>query len=110
MRVMPRSLFGRLLGTAIVAILAALVFAAFAIGNVLERFVMQGLDERLDGQIAVVARAVRADGDLDRTRAVDLPPFDQPGSGWSWEVRAPGGTLRSGSLGTARIARPSPPG
>lgn len=106
MRLMPRSLFGRLLGTAAVAVFAALVFAAFAIGNVLERFVIHGLDERLDAQIAIVARAVRPDGSLDKTRAIDLPPFDRPGSGWSWEVRAPGGVLRSASLGGGEIAQP----
>ncbi|WP_442679071.1 ATP-binding protein [Sphingomonas sp. ASY06-1R] len=107
---MPRSLFGRLLGTAVIAILAALLFAGFAIGHVLEHFVMQGLDERLDAQIDVVARAVRRDGTIDARRAVDLPPFDQPGSGWSWQVRAPGGVLRSRSIGTADITRPAPPG
>src|SRR6187402_2066318 len=95
MRMMPRSLFGRLLATAGAALLVALVFAGFAIGHVLERFVIHGLDDRLDAQIAVVARAVRPDGTLDRVRMVDVPPFDVPGSGWAWELRAPGGTLRS---------------
>jgi signal transduction histidine kinase len=113
MRLMPRSLFGRLLGTAAIALLAALAFAAFAIGNVLERFVMHGLDERLDAQIAVVARAVRSDGSLDPAGATDLPPFDRPGSGWAWEVRAPGGTLRSASLRGREIVtaplQPPPP-
>ncbi|WP_404713077.1 sensor histidine kinase [Sphingomonas sp. MMS24-J13] len=110
MRLMPRSLFWRLLGTAAVALLVALIFAGFAIGNVLERFVMHGLDERLDAQIAIVARAVRSDGSLDPARATDLPPFDRLGSGWAWEVRAPGGTLRSASLGGREIVTaPLPP-
>ena len=110
MRLLPRSLFGRLLATALVAMLAALVFAAFAIGHVLERFVTHGLDERLDAQIAVVARAVAPDGRLDRTRAVDVPPFDRAASGWMWEIRAPGGTLRSASLGQGDIVpEPGPP-
>ncbi|WP_116090693.1 sensor histidine kinase [Sphingomonas crusticola] len=108
MRLMPRSLFGRLLGTAIVAVIAALAFAAFAIGNVLEHFVMRGLDDRLDAQIAIVARAVRPDGSVDPVRAIDLPPFDRPGSGWSWEIRAPGGHLRSASVGGGEIAPPGP--
>jgi signal transduction histidine kinase len=108
MRLMPRSLFGRLLATAIVALIAALSFAALAIGNVLEHFVMRGLDDRLDAQVAVVARAVRPDGSIDATAAIDVPPFDQPNSGWSWEVRSPGGTLRSRSLGKEAIARPMP--
>lgn len=103
MRLLPRSLFGRLLVTAGVAILVALGFAAFTIGHVLERFVTHGLDDRLDAQIAVVARAVGPDGRIDAARAIDVPPFDLAGSGWAWEVTAPGGTLRSGSLGQADI-------
>ncbi|MDO7843417.1 sensor histidine kinase [Sphingomonas immobilis] len=98
MRLLPRSLSGRLLVTAAVTIAVALLLAAFAIGHVLERFVMAGLDDRLDAQIAIVARAVEADGRLDAAKAIDLPPFDQPGSGWAWEVIGPAGTLRSASL------------
>lgn len=113
MRLIPRSLFGRLLGTAAIALFAALIFAGFAIGNVLERFVMHGLDERLDAQIAIVSRAVRSDGSLDPAGAVDLPPFDRLGSGWAWEVRAPSGIMRSASLGGREIVsaplRPPPP-
>ncbi|RZM33197.1 MAG: sensor histidine kinase, partial [Sphingomonas sp.] len=51
----------------------ALLFAGVTIGHVLERFVTRGLDERLDAQVAVLARAVRPDGSLDQTRAIDLP-------------------------------------
>ena len=103
MRLLPRSLTGRLLVTALVALLAALAFAAFSISEVLERFVRRGLDERLDAQIEVVARAVRPDGSLDPRLAVDVPPFDRPGSGWVWQVAAPGGVLRSASLAQRRL-------
>lgn len=103
MRLLPRSLFGRLLVTAGVAILVALAFAAFTIGHVLERFVTHGLDDRLDAQIAVVGRAIGPDGRLDSGRAIDVPPFDRTGSGWAWEVRAPDATLRSASLGQVDI-------
>ncbi len=106
MRLLPRSLTGRLLVTAGIAMALALLMAGLAIGQVLERFVMHGLDERLDAQIAVVMRAVKPDGTLDPTRATDLPPFDAPGSGWAWEVIAPGRTLRSGSLGPADLLLP----
>ncbi|MGI4731361.1 MAG: sensor histidine kinase [Janthinobacterium lividum] len=88
---LPRSLFGRLLGIAALTTIAALAFAAVAIGQVLERFVIRGLDQQLDAQVGILARAVRADGSLDRARVVDLPAFDEPGSGWSWQVDAPGG-------------------
>ena len=106
MRVLPRSLTGRLLVTAGVATIVALVLAGLAIGAVLEHFVMHGLDERLDAQIAVVARAARPDGTLDPRRAIDLPPYDAPGSGWAWEVVAPDRMLRSASLGSAELPLP----
>lgn len=70
MRILPRSLFGRLLTVAIVTTIAALMFAAVSIGQVLERFVVHGLDERLDSQIASLAVAVRPDGSVDPARLV----------------------------------------
>ncbi len=106
MRILPRSLFGRLLVTATIAIIMALALATFAIGHVLERFVMNGLDQRLDAQIAIVARAVEADGSLDASKATDLPPFDAPDSGWAWEVIAPQSRLRSASLAGTDLALP----
>jgi len=106
MRLIPKSLFWRLLAISTIATLAALIFAAFSIGHVLERFVMRGLDERLDAQIAIVARAVRPDGTVDPALAADLPPFDRPGSGWAWEIRAPRGTARSRSLAGGDLPLP----
>jgi signal transduction histidine kinase len=97
----PRSLYARLLALSAVATLAALVFAAFAIGHVLERFVMQGLDDRLDGQLALLAPAVRPDGSVDRARIHLLPPFGEPGSGWNWRIQAPGQTLGSDAAAPA---------
>lgn len=88
---LPRSLFARLLGIAAITTIAALLFAAVSIGHVLERFVIHGLDQQLDAQIGVVARAVRRDGTLDPARLVSLPAFDRAGSGWGWQVDAPGG-------------------
>jgi len=110
MRLLPRSLSGRLLATAAVTIAIALAFAAAAIGHVLERFVMSGLDDRLDAQIAIVSRAVGPDGTLDATKVIDLPPFDQAGSGWAWEVVGPAGTLRSASLKGVDLPLPSDDG
>ncbi|WBO23728.1 sensor histidine kinase [Sphingomonas abietis] len=108
MRLLPKSLTGRLLVTAGVAIAVALVFAALTIGHVLERFVMHGLDDRLDAQIAVVARSARPDGTIDPALATDLPPYDRAGSGWAWQIITPTRTLRSASLGPADL--PLPPG
>ncbi|MES2057003.1 MAG: HAMP domain-containing sensor histidine kinase [Pseudomonadota bacterium] len=95
MRLLPRSLYGRLLVTALLATLAALAFAAVAIGAVLERFVMHGLDQQLDAQIAILATAVGPDGAIDRGRIALAPPYDRADSGWGWRIDAPAGTIGS---------------
>ncbi|MDX5985782.1 sensor histidine kinase [Sphingomonas echinoides] len=92
---LPRSLYGRLLVTALLATLAALAFAAFAIGTVLDRFVMHGLDQRLDAQIAVLAQAIRPDGSVERGRLVLAAPYDDPHGGWGWRIDAQGKTIAS---------------
>ncbi|KQN07852.1 HAMP domain-containing sensor histidine kinase [Sphingomonas aurantiaca] len=109
LRLIPRSLFGRMLAIAALSTGLALVFAGITIGNVLERFVMRGLDERLDAQVAVLARAVRPDATLDRTRAVDLPDFGVPGSDWSWHVDGPAGRVDSGTTPPLPAPRPAAP-
>jgi signal transduction histidine kinase len=87
---MPRSLFGRLLGISALTTIAALLFAAFSISHVLERFVIHGLDQQLDAQIGILAKAVRPDGTLDQHRVTNLPAFDERDAGWSWRVDGPG--------------------
>ncbi|USI74835.1 sensor histidine kinase [Sphingomonas morindae] len=110
MRLLPRSLAGRLLATAALALLVALAIAAAAIGHVLGRFVIAGMDQRLDAQLALVARAVGPDGSVAPGRLIDPPPFDRPGSGWAWQLRAPGGRWHSASaagMGPVRATGPS---
>lgn len=109
MRLMPRSLHGRLLLLSGIATLGALAFAAFAIGAVLERFVMAGLDDRLDAQIAALATAVKPDGSIDPARAVLAAPYDDPRSGWGWKIVAPHGTLASPAPPEADGAELLPP-
>jgi signal transduction histidine kinase len=95
MKLMPKSLYGRLLATALLATLAALAFAAVAIGAVLERVVMRGLDQQLDAQIAILATAVGPDGAVDRRRIALAAPYDRANSGWGWRIDTPGGTISS---------------
>ncbi|MEG3125500.1 sensor histidine kinase [Sphingomonas sp. GB1N7] len=102
------SLRGRLLLIAFASTLAALLFAGFAIGHVLERVVMRSLDDRLDAQIMVLARAVRPDGTLDSARAIDLPNFGVVGSGWAWRVDGPAGS-RTSAAGAPDLPRVEPP-
>ncbi|WP_375421093.1 sensor histidine kinase [uncultured Sphingomonas sp.] len=96
MTIVPRSLFGRLLALSTLTTLAALLFAAIGIGHVLERFVIRGLDQQLDAELSMLARAVRPDGTLDRTRIVDLPVFADRASGWGWRVRGAAGSWTGG--------------
>lgn len=101
------SLHARLLLVAAVTGLAALAFAAFGIGQILEGFVMRGVDERLDTQIAILARAVTPDGRLDMKRVVELPGFADSRLGWGWRVRGPGGEWSGGApVPTLVLGRP----
>ncbi|RKE53551.1 MULTISPECIES: HAMP domain-containing sensor histidine kinase [unclassified Sphingomonas] len=108
LRLIPRSLFGRMLAIAALSTGIALLFAGVTIGHVLERFVTRGLDERLDAQVAVLARGVRPDATLDRTRAIDLPEFGEPGSDWSWQVEGPAGRFDSGTTPPPTVSKPAP--
>lgn len=90
------SLHARVLTVAMLTGLIALAFAAVTVGQVLERFVVRGLDRTLDTQIVVLGRALSADGRLDRTRIIELPGFADPAGDWSWRVQTPAGDWRSG--------------
>lgn len=108
MRILPRSLFGRLLGIALLTTIAALAFAAMTIGHVLERFATHGFDQQLDAQIDVLAHAVRDDGTMDQAKAISLPAFAESGSGWGWRVDGPAGHWTSGDI-IVPSRQPGPP-
>lgn len=97
---LPKSLRGRLLLTAAVVIVIALLVTAGVMNFALCRFIQGQVDGRLDGQILSVADALRTgpDGTLRLEHLVDGPPFERPLSGWYWEVLAPDPVLRSQSL------------
>ena len=110
MKLIPRSLAGRLRLAAAVAIVAALVLAGVAIALILQRFVIGQIDQRLDSQVFAVAAALQrgGDGKMTVTPMLNGPPFDRPGSGWTWQVTAPDGELVSASL-AGQAAMPLPP-
>lgn len=109
MRLLPRSLHARMLALSAVATVVALVLAGWALTGVLERFVMQGLDRRLDAEVALLASAVDADGRIDRTRLEQrLGAFDN-GPGWRWRIAAPDQTVGSADFPVLDDGPPAPP-
>lgn len=109
MRLLPRSLHARMLALSAVATVVALVLAGWALTGVLERFVMQGLDRRLDAEVALLASAVDADGRIDRTRLEQrLGAFDN-GPGWRWRIAAPDQTVGSADFPVLDDGPPPPP-
>jgi signal transduction histidine kinase len=93
----PRlSLHARLIAIAALTSIAALAFAAFSIGHVLERFVVRGLNHTLETQIEVLAEAIDAHDRLDPRKVIELTAFKQPDWGWSWRVRTKAGEWRRG--------------
>lgn len=107
---MPRSLQGRMLLLSAVAILAALGIAGWAIAGVLERVVTEGIDRRLDAEIALMASVVDGDGRVDRDALARRQGALESGRDWLWRIDAPGGTAGSTDRFVPRSdpARPGP--
>ena len=60
MKLLPTSLFGRMLVLSLLASLAALVIAGVAISRVLERFVTTSIDARLSDRLVALESAAPA--------------------------------------------------
>jgi signal transduction histidine kinase len=89
MRLVPQSIHGRMLALSAVATLVALAIAGAAILGVLERFVTQGLDQRLDAELSLLASAVDSRGRIDRERLHQVEPALAGERGWRWRIQAP---------------------
>lgn len=108
----PKSLRARMLALSAIAALAALVIAAWSIAGILTRFVTEGLDQRLDAQIAVMASAVRDDGTIDRARIDNQIGVMTLRPDWRWRIIGPDGEIGSSDfpmLDPAPLAPPHPP-
>ncbi|MEN3748282.1 HAMP domain-containing sensor histidine kinase [Sphingomonas sp. HF-S3] len=110
MRLMPGSIRGRMLALSAVATLVALLVAGFLIAAVLGRVVTQGVDRRLDAQIALLATAVGDDGSIDRTRLDGLRGALEAGPGWRWQIVTPDRTLGSADFPALELGPPGPHG
>lgn len=96
MKLLPRSLYGRLLALSLVATLAALALAGVVIGNVLERFITSTIDERLGDKLGALSGAVKKDGSIDEVYANRFDTLVARNA--DWRVEAPGGTLGSAMI------------
>ncbi len=103
------SLRRRLLVGALALGAAALVVAGIAIALILARFVRGQIDSRLDAQIVALVSGLEPSPALRLSRDLDAPPFDRPGSGWTWQVQRGGTVLRSASLGERSLTVPALP-
>jgi signal transduction histidine kinase len=109
MKLLPSSLFGRMLVLSLLASLAALAIAGVAISQVLERFVTAGTDARLGDRLIALESAVRPDGMLNRAQLVRVTAQLAPGE--PWRIELPDNTV-SGGGELVRVTQPhrrSPP-
>lgn len=107
MRLIPRSIHGRMLGLSLLATLVALLVAGAAIAGVLQRFVTQGLDQRLDAELSLLAGAVGGDGRIDRARLTRLRGLLDAGPGRQWQISGPVQTVGSAEFPALRTRGPA---
>ncbi|WP_374293483.1 sensor histidine kinase [Sphingomonas sp.] len=108
MRVWPRSIRGRMLALSVLAGGVALILAAIATTGILTRVVTEGIDRRLDAQIALLASSVTADGMIDASRLAVVRPALEAGPGWDWRIATPGGITASDRFMLAPDDAPAP--
>lgn len=104
---LPQSIHGRMVLISGLAILAALLLAGWGLAGTLERIVTQGLDRRLDSEIAILASAVDSQGRVDRDRIANRRGLLEAQPGWRWRIAGPDGALGSGAF-PPLIQRPPP--
>ena len=99
---------GRLVSISVLTTLMALASAAFSISHVLERFVIRGLDQQLDAEITILARAVcrRHACSSAHSGSAMFNPTAKDGAGAS-RARADTGPATARFAHRIRNARPS---
>lgn len=95
MKLLLSSIRGRMLALSAIATFVALVVAGFVIVAVLGRIVTQGVDRRLDAQIALLATAVGSDGRIEDSRLAVVKGALEAGPGWRWRIVTPDRTIGS---------------
>lgn len=105
----PGSLQGRLLLGSTLATLIALGLVLVLMHQVLTRFVVGQIDQRLDNKIVALASQLRvaADGTLSLQGDADGPPFDKRHHRSFWMVIAPHRTIATGWLEPGDVVAPT---
>lgn len=98
-----------MLALSAVATITALILAGLVIAGVLARTVTQGIDRRLDANLALLTTAVGNDGDIDRARLLRVRGALDAGPGWRWQIATKATTFGSRDLPIAEEGPPPPP-
>ncbi len=96
-----------MLALSAVATLAALLLAGWAISGVLARFVIAGLDQRLDSELAVLASTVAPDGRVSPAQVRQRVAALERGPDWQWRIVGPHGQWSSDDFPI--LTKPRPP-
>ncbi len=87
----PFSIKSRLLGLAAVWIAIAWIGGALTLSHAFTEAVESRFDVKVSAELSAVTSAIRADADPDgfgiRLDTLTEPKFDQPGSGWYWQIK-----------------------
>ncbi len=89
------SLRSRMLALSLLATGIALAIAGWVMVGALGRFATEGIDRRLDAQLALLASTVMPDGRVDRERMERVRGALDAGHGWRWRIAGPRGTIGS---------------
>lgn len=106
-RLAPRSLRSRLILGATLWLVLALALGGWVLGNAFRNAVENSFHERLRAHLRALAAVVEIGptGTVDIGRPVGEPRFDQPYSGWYWQV-SDGATVRARSRSLWDFALP----
>ena len=106
----PLSIASRLASFAVVFVTASVVAASIILYLILATVVRQQIDQQLDTQIEGVRNAltVADGGKIVLATPFNAPPFDRPGTGWSWQVTGDGVDIGSPSLSGQSMDLPPP--
>lgn len=99
-----------MLALSALATILALVVAGAAMFGVLRRFVTQGLDQRLDAQLSLLATAVQPAGTIDRPRLDQIQAALATDSGWRWRIGSAKEVVSSQDFPALDTGSPRPPG